>query len=145
MAKLAENVKDFIVRELASYSTPSQVVELVKQNFGLTVTRQQVFEYDPTTTRNAVGKKRRALFEKARKAFLENVNDIPIASRAVRLKKLNRLVETAEDKGAMNLAAQLIEQAAKEVGDVFTNRTKADVNLNVHENWLAKLPPPASA
>lgn len=145
MAKLTEPVKDFIVRELAAYSTPTQVVELVKQNFGVIVTRQKVWEYDATTTRNALGKKRRVLFEKARKAFLENVNDIPIASRAVRLKKLNRLVESAEEKGAVMLTANLLEQAAKEVGDVYTNRTKADVNLNVHENWLSKLPPPATA
>jgi hypothetical protein len=114
----------------------------VKERYGIDVSRQQVFEYDPTTTRRALGKKRTALFEKAREAFKKSYDSIPIANRAYRLRRLQKLAETAEDRGAITLAAGFLEQAAKEVGDVFTNRQKVDHSGTVgHEHWLKQLPP----
>ena len=48
MATLNNKVKAFIVQGLATYMTPSEVVEAVNQEFGgLKVTRQQVSNYDP--------------------------------------------------------------------------------------------------
>ncbi|MDU2882953.1 MAG: DUF2280 domain-containing protein, partial [Enterobacter sp.] len=41
MATLKGEVKAFIVQPLACFDTPSQVVELVKKEFGLSITRQQ--------------------------------------------------------------------------------------------------------
>ncbi|HDT2575492.1 TPA: DUF2280 domain-containing protein, partial [Citrobacter freundii] len=48
MAALKGEVKAFIVQSLACFDTPSQVVELVKKEFGLSITRQQVESHDPT-------------------------------------------------------------------------------------------------
>lgn len=48
MATLKGEVKAFIVQSLACFDTPSQVVELVKKEFGLSITRQQVESHDPT-------------------------------------------------------------------------------------------------
>lgn len=42
MATLKNEVKSFIVQALACFDTPSQVVESVKNEFGVVVTRQQV-------------------------------------------------------------------------------------------------------
>ena len=48
MAALSDPVKLALVQALACYDTPSQEAELVKQEFGIEVRRQQVATYDPT-------------------------------------------------------------------------------------------------
>ena len=48
MARLKKAEKVFIVRSLAQFMEPSLVVEAVKENFKIDVSRQQVECYDPT-------------------------------------------------------------------------------------------------
>lgn len=64
----------------------------------------------------------KVLFDITRKTFLEDTAGIAISHRAVRLRALQRMAEKAETQGNMVLAASLMEQAAKEVGDSYTNR-----------------------
>lgn len=127
MAALSDDVKAFIVQALACFDTPTQVSDAVKEEFGLDVSRMQVSVYDPTKRmgRN-LGKKWRALFDSTRKAFLDDASSIPIANQTFRLRALNRLYEQASSRGNVVLAAQLIEQAAKESGGAFTNRHKLE-------------------
>lgn len=123
MAVLKDEVKHFIVQALACYDTPSQVAEAVKQEFGLEITRQQCALYDPEkyVARN-LSAKWKALFAATRKKFIDEVSRIPIANRSYRVRALGRMARRAEDSKNLALAAQLIEQAAKEVGDIFVNR-----------------------
>lgn len=133
MAALRDEVKAFVVQALACFDTPSQVVVAVKETFGLEVSRQQCEAYDPT---KYVGRnlhlKWRTLFEDTRARFREETADIPIANRAYRLRALGRMAERAENMKNMALTAQLLEQAAKEVGDVYVNRQTK--NENPHDN-----------
>lgn len=125
MAKgtLPEVVKTFIVQSLACFDTPSVVVEAVRKEFGATIARQSVEGYDPTKKAGSnLAEKWRLLFVETRKTFLEDTAAIAISHRAVRLRALQRMADKAEDRGNMVLAASLLEQAAKEVGDSFTNR-----------------------
>lgn len=123
MAALRDEVKAFVVQALACFDTPSQVVTAVKVEYGLDVTRQQCEAYDPT---KYVGRnlhlKWRTLFEDTRARFREETAEIPIANRAFRLRGLGRMAEKAENMRNLALTAQLYEQAAKEVGDVYVNR-----------------------
>lgn len=132
MAALKNEVKGFIVQALACFDTPSQVAEAVKSEFGLVVTRQQVESHDPTkASSKGLAKRWVTLFEDTRKRFREETADIPIANRAYRLRALGRMVEKAESMRNLALTAQLLEQAAKEVGDVYVNRqTKVDSTLD---------------
>jgi hypothetical protein len=127
MAALRDEVKAFVVQALACFDTPSQVVAAVKAEFGLEVSRQQCEAYDPT---KYVGRnlhlRWKTLFEDTRKRFREETADIPIANRAFRLRALGRMAERAENMKNMALTAQLLEQAAKEVGDVFVNRHRKE-------------------
>ena len=123
MAALQNDVKAFIVQALACFDTPSQVVEAVQKEYGITVTRQQVETHDPTkTSGKGLAKRWVTMFEDARKRFREETAEIPIANRAYRLRTLGRMAEKAENMKNMALTAQLLEQAAKEVGDVYVNR-----------------------
>ncbi|MQV24210.1 DUF2280 domain-containing protein [Sinorhizobium meliloti] len=121
--KLKDGVKTFIVQSLACFDTPSIVVEAVRKEFGETITRQSVEGYDPTKKAGSnLAEKWKLLFEETRKTFLEDTATIAISHRAVRLRALQRMAEKAETQGNMVLAANLLEQAAKEVGDSYTNR-----------------------
>ncbi|MDM9556054.1 DUF2280 domain-containing protein [Pseudomonas asiatica] len=129
MAALRSEVKAFIVQALACFDTPSQVVEAVKKEFGLDVSRQTCEGHDPTKyAGRGLAKRWADLFHECRARFTAETADIPIAHRAYRLRALGRMAEKAESMKNMALTAQLLEQAAKEVGDVYVNRqTKADV------------------
>ena len=121
--RLPEEVKTYIVQACACFDAPSVVVKSVQEEFGLQITRQKVEGYDPTKRAGKnVSQKHRAIFEATRKAFLEDTSEIGISHRAVRLRALQRMAEKAEKQGNMVLASSLLEQAAKEVGDSFTNR-----------------------
>lgn len=121
--KLSEAVKTFVVQSLACFDTPSVVAAAVKKEFGEEITRQAVESYDPNKKAGAnLANKWRALFEETRKTFLDDTAEIGISHRTVRLRALQRMAAKAEDQGNMVLAAQLLEQAAKEMGNAFTNR-----------------------
>lgn len=123
MAALKNDVKVFIVQALACFDTPTQVSQAVKQEFDVDVTRQQVEQHDPTKRAGVnLAAKWQTLFHDTRKRFREETADIPIANRAYRLRALGRMAEKAESMKNMALTAQLLEQAAKEVGDVYVNR-----------------------
>lgn len=151
MAALNTKVKAFIVRGLATYMTPSEVVDAVKQEFdGLEVTRQQVSKYDPDKASGVnLSDKWQQLFVKHRKDFNDEINSIPIANKAYRLKLLGDMAVEAFESKNRPLAAKLLEQAAKEVGEVFTNRHKVNhwsqgnVNSTTPKPTVIRLTAPA--
>ena len=127
MAVLSNEVKGFIVQALACFDTPSQVAAAVREEFGLEVTRQQCEAQDPTKRAGRdLAKKWVTLFHDTRKRFREETAEIPIANRAFRLRAMNRFVEKAESMKNIGLAMQILEQAAKETGDMFVNRSRKD-------------------
>lgn len=127
MATLKGEVKAFIVQSLACFDTPSQVVELVKKEFGLSITRQQVESHDPTKANGrGLAQKWVELFHETRKRFQTELSDIPIANKAYRLRALDRMMTKAEGMRNVALAASLMEQAAKEVGDAYSNKQKVE-------------------
>ncbi|HHO9700191.1 TPA: DUF2280 domain-containing protein [Citrobacter braakii] len=125
MATLKGEVKAFIVQSLACFDTPSQVVELVKKEFGLSITRQQVESHDPTKANGrGLAQKWVDMFNATRERFQNEISDIPIANKAYRLRVLDRMAARAEGMKNLALTAEIIEQAAKECGDAYTNKHK---------------------
>ncbi|WNI58157.1 DUF2280 domain-containing protein [Enterobacter bugandensis] len=125
MATLKGEVKAFIVQSLACFDTPSQVVELVKKEFGLSITRQQVESHDPTKANGrGLAQKWVDMFNATRERFQNEISDIPIANKAYRLRVLDRMATRAEGMKNLALTAEIIQQAAKECGDAYTNKHK---------------------
>lgn len=121
--ELPDEVKTYVVQALACFDTPSEVARAVKDEFGVTVSRQAVQGYDPEkSTGRALSAELRAIFDATRARFLAETAAIGVSHRAVRLRRLQRLSDKAESMGAMALAAKLLEQAAKEMGDSFSNK-----------------------
>lgn len=121
MAALKEPVKIFIVQALACRDTPQEVVDLVKQEYGIQISRSQCQAYDPTkySGRN-LSKKFVDLFNKTRADFDAGLIDIPIANKHYRLKQYQKQLERNAKNTVMSL--KILEQAAKDVGGQFTNR-----------------------
>lgn len=119
MARLTPEMQTFIITALACYDTPSAVMQSVKEEFNVVVSKQQMNNYDPTTVngRKALSQKYKDLFFETRERFKEDLAAIPIANKAYRLRALQGFMEKAADKKNYVLAAQFIDQAAREVGD----------------------------
>lgn len=125
MAALKGEVKAFIVQSLACFDTPSQVVDAVKKEFGITIPRQQVESHDPTKANGrGLAQKWVDMFNATRERFQNEISDIPIANKAYRLRVLDRMATRAEGMKNLALTAEIIEQAAKECGDAYTNKHK---------------------
>jgi hypothetical protein len=122
MATLTDPIKEFIVQRLAMFDTPTEVADAVKAEFGITVDRRQVQLYDAERSGEKPAAKWIALFETTRAEFLTEKAKVPVAHRAVRIRELEKLYHGSKQAKNRVLAAQLLEQIAKEVGDAYTNR-----------------------
>ncbi|MBX9719283.1 MAG: DUF2280 domain-containing protein [Methylobacterium sp.] len=123
MSTLPDDVKIFVVQQLACFDTPSEVAKAVKEEFQLEVSRQAVEAYDPTKRAgSSLSEEYRQIFFTTRETFLTDTAAIGVSHRAVRLRTIQRLTERAERSGNLVLVASLLEQAAKEAGNAFTNK-----------------------
>lgn len=127
MAALKSEVKAFIIQSVACYDTPTQVVDNVLKEFGLKITRQQVEQNDPTkVSSKGLAKRWVDLFNATRDRFQSEISDIPIANKAYRLRVLDRMAANTEKVKNYGMTAQLMEQAAKEVGEAYSNKQKVE-------------------
>lgn len=130
--KLSDEARTFVVQALACHDAPSVVTAALKKEFGVSITPQGVEAYDPTKRAGRkLAMKWRVLFEATRKAFLEDQTAVAVSHRVVRLRALQRMADKAETMGNIALAAQLLEQAAKETGNAYTNTRVLHGDLNV--------------
>ena len=125
MATLSNEVKAFIVRGLANFDEPSKVIKDVELNFGVKVTPSQVSFYNPknSNSKQRLGQEWVDLFNKCREKAITDISEFWIAHKPQRLKELQS--EYVKTKNPM-LKLDILEQAAKEVGEVFTNKSKVD-------------------
>ena len=94
MAALKKEVKLFIVRSFAVFNTPTETAELVNQEYGIKVTKQQCEKYDPTKRAGEnISEELRIDFDKTREMFLGKPEAIPIANLAVRLQRYESLYQ----------------------------------------------------
>ncbi|AUV40476.1 MULTISPECIES: DUF2280 domain-containing protein [Klebsiella pneumoniae complex] len=137
MAALKPEVKAAIVQMLACYDTLSIVVAAIQKDYGIKVTPQQVESHDPTkVSGKGLAKKWVDLFNATRERFQNEISDIPIANKAYRLRVLNRMALNAESMKNYGMTAQLLEQAAKDVGDVYTNKQKVEQSVVATHNVM---------
>lgn len=123
MARLNKRVKLYIVRSLATYETPTETAKGVQEEFGITVTKQQCEAYDPTKkTGQDLSEEFKKEFYRIREDMNKNINSIPIANIAYRLKRLQNFIDHDQFKSNPVIVPNLLEQAAKEVGGLYTNR-----------------------
>ena len=121
MRRLPERVKRRIVEHLACLYSNAEVVELIEQEFEITLTTRHVRAYDPMSFQCVASDRLRAYYATVRERLATEVAAIPIAHRAFRLHRLQKIHDQAAAAGNLEMAARALEQAAKEVGGMFTN------------------------
>jgi hypothetical protein len=153
MATLNKKQKLFIVQSLAVFNTPQETVILVKEEFDINVSRQQVESYDPTKVAGRdLSKEFKDVFEKTRDDYLSQpLNKISGVNDIVQLKILNDLLWSKKNNVRMTI--QIVDQMQKitkgfydkktEQGNKGKNpeeaQTKAEVELEIKKLELQKL------
>lgn len=127
MTELTHEQKTFIVTCLANFMSPTEVADEVKQEFGFEISRQNVRYYNPEQSPALPGQWR-ALFTLEREKAIAQVRAVGISHKAVRLRELQDLYRRAKKMKNIKLAAELMEQAAKECGGLYTNTRKIGTN-----------------
>lgn len=144
MADLTKEQKRFVVIELAQGSTPQEVVESVKDEFGVEITRQRVRHYNPEQS-DDVAQELAELFYEERERADEKLDNIGAARQSYRLKTLHNLLLAARKMRnvkpnvlgkmtdapaktvakSIELEAKLLEQIARERGGAYGARQSA--------------------
>lgn len=123
MAKLPDEVKAFIVVQFGLYRSPTEVADLVKEEFDIEITRQQANEYNAGGHNRAqLAKKWVDLFDETREKAKKNLIDVPIASLAYRLQVLGQMARRALRQGNRTQVAAFLKQAAEDAGGSYTNK-----------------------
>lgn len=139
--KLTEEQQTFIVQRLACFTTYAGVVEAVKEEFDIDITRHLVREYD-SLKNEKLAPKWREIYAATHREFLKSTAEIGIAHRTYRLHQLQRLYHQAGKNIVLKM--RILEQAAKEVGGLFTNKRVMEMEtrdalaalLGVHPDQL---------
>jgi hypothetical protein len=124
MPILNDEIKEFIVKRIACYETPSRIAAAVRINFGIDIDRRQIFEYNPAGSRPPA-QRWIDLHAATRARFLGEVAEIGIAQKSMRLRMLERFAQAAEENNRTDKAAKFLEQAARECGGFYEKQRAA--------------------
>jgi hypothetical protein len=122
-AKLTDEQQEYVVQRLAGYDSPSAVAKGLKEDFGVTITRQSIEYYDPTKEAGKdLAEKWRVLFDATRKAIIDGKADIGAANKMVRVRWREIMAQRKMDQGDYKTANDILDAIAKEMGDGFSNK-----------------------
>lgn len=129
MARLNNTIKTAIIRALAGFESPTQVARAIKVEYGVDVSPQQVEAYDPTKRAGAgLSANLRELFLAERTKYKTDMDAIPEAHVAVRVRMLAEIANSAKDRGNFKIAMNALEGIAKEVGGAYGNTRKVELS-----------------
>jgi hypothetical protein len=118
---LTAEQKLLIVHRLAHWVPPSTVQDELRERYGIDVPFTTIAYYDATGADTDLAKKWRDVFRQTRERYLDDMGDVAIAHRKMRIKELLALYEIDKKRGATMSAAQHLKQIAQEMGGQFTN------------------------
>jgi hypothetical protein len=118
MAVPNQQQRRFIVMALAKFNSPSEVVRMVKTEYGLDTYRQYIQSHDPTTEAGqSLSVALRKLFYDTRKQFIEDEAQ-PFSHKSVKLDRIDKLYQQALDAGNAKMVARAIGLAIAETKQV---------------------------
>ncbi|WP_151823237.1 DUF2280 domain-containing protein, partial [Acinetobacter oleivorans] len=124
MAKLKKAEQLFIVRSLAQFMTPTEVVKAVKETFNIDVSAQQVEAYDPNKVAGRdLRKEFKEVFEVTRKEYLKQpIHNISGANDIVQLKILSDLLFVKKNNVTMTI--KIVDQMQKIMKGFYEKRVE---------------------
>lgn len=130
MADLTEEMQDAIVRRLARFETPTNVARAVGEEFDVEISRRQVAAYNVGTASFEGAQKWVYVFDAERAAYRKELEQHAISDVGFRLGMLQRGALAAEARGNYVLAAQLLKQAAEDVGGAYSNERRVSGKID---------------
>lgn len=134
MATLNDEQKQFLICRLAEDVSPAEAGLALKEMFELDEVPKssQIARYNPD---NKVGEELspelKALFYQHREQFRKDIDALPLANKAVRIRELTDLYRKNKPKSPV-VAKQILEQIAREKGGQYEQRiAPADVDTYV--------------
>jgi hypothetical protein len=125
--KLTDKQKTQVVQRLAGYESTAVIARWLREECGVSISRQGVEYYDPTSSAGQHCAERwKKLFFATRDAIVAGRAEIGAAHRMVRVRWLDAMVHAEMDKGSFARAANLLAQVAKEM-DEWDRRRRPDV------------------
>ena len=121
MATLKSEHKRLIVMRLATWVKPTEIKQEL-QELGVVVSLPQIAYYDPQSKGTDLAPEWQQLHALTREQFLKDTAHIAISHRSYRLQELGDMYAKSKQGKNYPLAASLLEQAAKETGDSYTNK-----------------------
>jgi len=97
-----------VMQRLACYDTPTVIVREINKQYSTAISLGNIKQYekDPDCQR---------LIKDYRKKFLENIQDIPIVHKVVRLQRLEELFHQANEMGDVRRAVEVLAEARTEI------------------------------
>lgn len=133
-AALTQPQRRYIVRALARFNSPTEVCRMVKTEYGLDIYRQLAARHDPTTEAGqTLGEGLKKLFYSTREQFVEQLEQQPLAHRAMRLDQLKKLYDAALDAGNPKLAVRILSEADKMMRPLEYEPLDADPDAEADE------------
>ncbi|ENV94172.1 hypothetical protein F937_03576 [Acinetobacter calcoaceticus ANC 3680] len=153
MAKLKKAEQLFVVRSLAQFMTPTEVVKAIKEKYNVDVSPQQVEAYDPTKVAGRdLRKEFKDVFEATREEYLKQpIHNISGANDIVQLKILSDLLWAKKNNVTMTI--KIVDQIQKITKGFYDKKgdqankgkgsedgeSKAKVELEIKKLELQKL------
>jgi hypothetical protein len=124
--KLTEEQKTQVVQRLAGYESTAAIAKWLREECGVSISRQGVEYYDPTSSAGGHCAERwRTLFLATRDAITAGRAEVGATHRMVRVRWLDAMAHAEMDKGSFARAAKLLAQIAREM-DAWDKRHQPD-------------------
>ncbi len=152
--RLADNQKVRATQLFAQFRTPKEVAEALKEEFGVEITPPGALRYDPTKRMShdlpeKLRARLTAVYEAERKAYVAAVEAVPMAHKVVRMARIEKAYQAADQRGNVVLALDTIERGKKEMDGTLTRHEHSgpggnpmqyqDVNTMTPEQARAEL------
>jgi hypothetical protein len=120
VCKLTDQQKEYVVRRLAAYDSPTAIARDLKREFGVTIGHQSVGRYNPELG-SRLDQRWKDLFAHVRAAHLAATAGIGVTGKAADIRARERLAHAAWDAGRFKDASDILDAIAKDIGDPFND------------------------
>ncbi len=129
---LTHEIKSRMVELFAQFQSVSQVGDVLKSEYGLTLDRRTIEAFNPDSPRCRIGKRLISLFNSHRDAYIKECAKHGVAHQAHRLKLIGQIVDKATTAKDFANALKGLELAAKEMGGLSQKVEHTGTVSHVH-------------
>ena len=124
--KFSEDEKQMIVALIGQGHTPSEIIETMKENYGIKVSDTQIYKYKNS-------EKWKPLIKKISDAHMADLASVPGFNKKVRLSRHEKIYDKAMKNGKLKDAISATVEQRKEVeGDI--NNSVVNNTLNIYSD-----------